>query len=149
MFGEEQIIGENNITLGDKNRIVLPKFTKAEPYDILVPHFNRERTILYFYSSQEFYQMSEKFENALLKGRKEGKLSYSEVLKLRRFYYATLSFGAEAVDSQRRVLLDKRIISQLQLGKQIFVIGQDRHLELCRDKETYQLVKKKTYQKER
>lgn len=149
MFGEEIIIGEGILTLGEKNRIVLPKFTGAEKFDIIIPHFNRERSILSFYSSKEFYELSEKFEDTLSEARREEKINYSDLLKLRRFYYATLSYGSEAVDSQRRIRLDQRIVSQLQIEKQMYVIGCGHHLELCRDKKTYELAKGKTYQKGR
>ena len=122
MFGDELIVGEGILTLGQKNRIVLPKFTGAEKYDIIIPHYNREKSILSFYSSKEFYELSEKFENKLMDAKREGKVSYSELLKLRRYYYATLSFGSEAVDAQRRIVLDKRIVSHLQIEKQMYVV---------------------------
>ncbi|MBQ8132181.1 MAG: hypothetical protein IJ193_06795 [Bacilli bacterium] len=149
MFGDELIVGEGILTLGQKNRIVLPKFTGAEKYDIIIPHYNREKSILSFYSSKEFYELSEKFENKLMDAKREGKVSYSELLKLRRYYYATLSFGSEAVDAQRRIVLDKRIVSHLQIEKQMYVVGCSHHLELCRDKKTYEMAKQKTYQKGR
>lgn len=147
MFGKTEIIGEKNISLGEKNRIVLPGFTKAEPQDIVIPQFNYYKTILSLYSSNEFFEKSEKLEEELSIKKLEGKITNSDILRLKRYYYGILTFQSETIDKQRRIILDNRIIKELKIEKQLFVIGVEHHLELCRDKETYMHEKEKTYKK--
>lgn len=138
MFGEDKIIGEKEVKVDDKHRVILPKFTYAEAGDIIMPRFSAiQSNVLFLFNEEEYHIQRDKFESFLKEQRVLGKFTYHDILRYRRYYYGHLSFMGEKVDKSRRFLLEGRAISNLEISDKLFMMGEDNHLILCRDRNVF------------
>ena len=137
MFGEAEIIGERTASIDSKHRITIPAFTKVETEEELIPQFNILSNILLVFSKDEFYRRTQRFEDFLNEQKASKKMTPKQIRDLQRFYYGHLSFMPERIDRGKRMLIPERVVSKLELSDKIFIIGRETHIELCKDKETY------------
>ncbi len=140
MFGETEIVDERISIIDSKHRIIIPKFTKVEVNEKLIPQFNAFTNILLIFSKDEFYKRTERFEEYLREQILSKKITPQEKRQLQRVYYGHLSFMPEEVDGQRRMFVPERAVSKLELTDKIFIIGKETHIEICKDKETYDRI---------
>ncbi len=77
MFGEKSIYGQSIVHIDDKNRIILPKYTYAEPGDKLL--VINEGEYLAIHSEQEIEEKLKQKEKEL--DKKELFMLYSSILK--------------------------------------------------------------------
>lgn len=140
MFGEAEIIGERTASIDSKHRITIPAFTKVETEEELMPQFNILGNLLFVFSKDEFYRRTERFEQFLREQLAEKKITPGEKRRLQRIYYGHLSFMPERVDKGKRMIIPERVVTKLELSDKIFMIGKDTHLELCKDRETYERI---------
>ena len=140
MFGETEIVDERISIIDSKHRIIIPTFTKVEVNEKLIPQFNAFTNILLIFSKDEFYKRTERFEEYLREQILSKKITLQEKRQLQRVYYGHLSFMPEEVDGQRRMFIPERAVSKLELTDKIFIIGKETHIEICKDKETYDRI---------
>ncbi len=142
MFGEEPIVGEKSIKVDKQKRIVIPSFTGVETSDQLVPHFRfcDNDQILFLYKDDEFFRISQKFMDFLEEQVQLKKMTPQQRTMLQRRYYGLNSFMPEKVDIQKRITLPLQVITRLELMDTVFTIGNETHLELCKDEETYHRI---------
>ena len=143
MFGETSIIGSKTISLDKKNRIIIPKFTGAEPKDRIITRLNFYQNKLFIESIEQYQETSKQFEEFLKSMQEKGKISNTEKRQYQRYFYGVLSNPYEELDSQRRMVLNCSIIKNLKLFDSVFVIGRECHLELYPNEETYYILNSK------
>lgn len=143
MFGETSIIGSKTIALDKKNRIIIPKFTGAEPKDRIITRLNFYQNKLFIQSVDDYMSDANRFEELLLEQKEKGKLNAADIRQYRRFFYGSLSSPDEELDSQRRFTLFPHFVQKLKLYESVFVIGKDTHLELYPNEETYYILNAK------
>jgi len=71
MFGEEKILGQIEATIDDKNRLILPIFTKREKDDNLVLIEDKDFNIFRIYTFEQISKIFEKINDNLLKATTE------------------------------------------------------------------------------
>jgi division/cell wall cluster transcriptional repressor MraZ len=143
MFGSSIIVGSKTISLDKKNRIIIPKFTGAEPKDRIITRLNFYRNKLFIESIEQYQETSKQFEEFLKSMQEKGKISSTEKRQYQRYFYGVLSNPYEELDSQRRMVLNCSIIKNLKLYDSVFVIGRESHLELYSNEETYHILNTK------
>ena len=153
MFGEKTIIGERVVSVL-KNRITLPNFTGAEIGEEVqaqfVTTFDEEEQKnrvhhLNIYSVYDFNKRLNSIDESLREAYASKRISYQQYNNYRRYFYGFLSFMPERVDNQRRVHLEPRIITNLNINKTAFIVGVQRHLELYPNFEPYNQTLKELY----
>lgn len=81
MFGEEPILGQNELTLDKKGRIFIPAHTKREQGDNLVLVYNKDLDVHEIYNSEKFSEILEFLNNKILNAQtKEEKIYYLKEL---------------------------------------------------------------------
>ena len=125
MFGEQRITGTKIVTLDEKNRISLPKFTYAQKEDKIAVLSKEEFISLYSsdYIEKTFFPNELKtVEDFMLKSK-----IYDELSK---YLVAELSVG-----SNNRISLSSWLIEQYKIAKTVILSGAIDHLNIYPNEE--------------
>ena len=133
------INGEKTLKIDERGRITIPDFTGVEVGENLRFQFDPSFESLLIYSEAEFQEMAESVREKLYVIP-----SIPKVKKFRRNFFGILSFMPEKVDSGKRIHIPERAILRLGLSNNVFIIGQGYHLRLCKDKESYEELLRKS-----
>lgn len=120
MFGEKLIFGEKEMSMDEKGRIILPKFTYAEEKDevaFIYPEAGDYiRIFLYQKVEALFNRMVDKQINTKdLKLMKDIQNTINNLNKL--------CAGTATLDKQRRVLIPEDVRNKLELNTNVQVVG--------------------------
>ncbi len=129
MFGEEEIIGIKNLRI-NKNRITLPSFTFATPDDELFFIFDRTKGHMILAQEQKIMETLGKIRLDLQEKVRNGEISFRDYLKCQRYLYGIMCIEGHKVDAQRRILLPERGLKQLNISKDVTVIGRGTKLDI-------------------
>lgn len=135
MFGEKMIIGQKLISLDNKKRIILPKFSYAEYKDEIVFLLDKNNVVM-------LYNMNMLLEkiNQLEVNSENSKLLNLYNTELERIYDSCISTGF--VDKQKRIIIPKEIIDKVSFDGHVYALGNGRHLKLFKDEEHFMSLKK-------
>ena len=127
-------IGVSLASMDSKNRITLPKSMIFNENDkvILLEDFN----ILSMYHEEYFMRVIEQLDKNELH-------EFKDFLILKRQYDTLLSnvLARGCIDKQRRILIPKLIADSYQLKDSVFICGAYDHINIFKDKETFQKSK--------
>ncbi len=153
MFGTQAIIGQKVVSVL-RNRLTLPAFTNAEVGEEVqaqyVTQFDSETRTniihhLNIYSKLEFARKMDEIDRVLQESYGAGRINHAQYQNYIRYFYGYLSFMPEQVDTQRRIHLEPRIITDLKINNRAFVVGVKKHLELYPTIESYTTTLKEVY----
>lgn len=137
MFGEKNIIGESTIKV-NKGRIIVPKFTYGEVDDNVLLMFSLMKNRLIIGQTDSMIKLLEKVEKEMIElGVNQGQPEFTYARKVRRFLYATRCITEEKIDQQRRILIPKNVMEELNFGSQVFVVGNQNRLDIYQNEEVY------------
>lgn len=124
MFGEEKIFGKSEISIDEKNRIKLPKFTYAESGDRII--IQKEDDELKISNELRIVKIIEEIEESLkyVKNSSEAKILKEEMDKL---YISILS--TKTCDQQNRIILPNDIFDTSETNK-IIAVGYGDYVKL-------------------
>lgn len=140
MFGETIIVTNRELKLDNKRRIIIPSSTGVEEEERLHIMFNPLKEYLLLYKKEDFEKVIQIYEDYFATLLKEGKIDAKKYRNLRRYLYASLCFGEERVDKYHRITLPTSAIERLKMNSSLYAVGNKQHLELYKDKETYQAL---------
>ena len=129
MFGEKEIIGIKNLRL-NKNRIILPSFTYATPNDELFFIFDHTQKHMILLQEKELMATLERIIEDLKEKVKTKEITYKEYLRYKRYLYGIICIEDRKVDSQNRILLPERGLKQLNIDKEVTVVGKGTKLAI-------------------
>ena len=151
MFGIKPIVGEKVVSVL-KNRITIPSFTDIEIGESLQAQYvtkftNGKNDVhhLSIYSEEEFNKRIEEMDRKLYEAYSTKRINYQQYHNYQRYIYGFLSFMPEEVDKQKRMHLEPRIITDLHINTQAFLVGIKKHLELYPTYESYTSILKEVY----
>lgn len=137
MFGEKEIIGESTIKV-NRGRIIVPKFTYGEIDDDLLIMFGLMKNKLIIGQAENMMKLLEEVEKEMIElGVKQGQERFMFIRRARRFLYGQRCITEEKIDKQKRILIPKNAIEELNFGSQVFVIGNQNRLDIYKDEESY------------
>lgn len=143
MFGEEIIDLEYQLKIEGKRRIRIPAKTKVVAQESIGMLFNLNKNCLLLYNKKEYEEMLNKTLMALEKMKQSKKYDAKFLRSLQRNFFATYCFPEEKTDDYLLLLLPKQAIEILEITNSVYAVGNNTHLELYKDKETYQLLHQK------
>ena len=121
MFGEESILGRNELTVDKKGRIFIPADTKREQGESLVLVYNKDLETYEIYSSNKFSEILDILNNKILNATsKQEKIYYQKEL----FEISKSILICSKVDAQGRFLTGKVFEGQ----EKVLSIGCHDHL---------------------
>lgn len=127
MFGEEIMMFERNCNIGEKNRLILPSATYAEKNDQL--YFERDSNLSIALRNYNFLKE--------LVGKIERKsISIYEQRRIIDELFNN-SYSLVTVDSQKRIVIPKKLMDEYDLGTSIFVKGYYDHLKIFKSEDTF------------
>ena len=129
MFGEKEIIGIKNLRI-NKNRISLPPFTFATPNDELFFIFDHTRKHMILAQEEEIMSSLDQIREDLKAKVATGEITYRDYIRYQRYLYGIMCIEGHKVDSQKRILLPERGLKQLNLSKDVVVVGKGTRLHL-------------------
>lgn len=141
MFGDNVIMVSKTLRIDQKRRIVLPIETGAIVSDKVCFMLNPSLTKLSLYEENMFNQRLDGYLSKIDRIHKEGRLSYKDVLRYKRYICAILSYPYEVVDKQRRLLIPESAKDKMNFNDTLFAVGNGNSLELYRNEEEYERIK--------
>ena len=153
MLERKPIIGEKVVSILD-GRITLPTFTGIETGDTLQAQFvttynsltnTNEVHHLNIYSVEEFEERLNKIDRMLYEAYASKRINHIQYENYMNYFYGYLSFQEQTVDSKRRLHLEPRIIKELKINTNAFLVGIKNHLELYPTIESYTSTLKEVY----
>lgn len=141
MFGEKEIVGQTIVNVRKNSLITLPKFTLAEPKESLVLSAAVFTNMVYLFNEEDFAQFAYNKRDLLSDAVSKKKITLRKYLFLMRIFCAKNS-GYVDVKKDRSITLSEVALKHLEFSPSLFVIGVENHLELYRDFESYEVMKK-------
>lgn len=121
MFGEEILLGQNELKVNSKGRIFIPADTKREQGEKLILLYNEELGVHEIYSVKTIEEMFKKLNDNIL----NSKTKEEEIVYKKRLYQLSKSIlRCEKVDCQGRILTGKVFEGQ----EKVLSIGVQDHL---------------------
>ena len=129
---EEEIILNKEISIDNKNRIVIPKEAKPNYGDIVC--LIRENDLVFRIQSFNKYSNLLKNYRRLIMNSKDikNKLDYEN---LRSLLILSL-MGKKEVDSTNRIIIPEKVIEEYNLGEKVIVTGGDDHIKVFKNEDT-------------
>lgn len=120
MFGDKLILGQQQLNVDLKGRIILPKFTCAEPQDTLSFVYSENRDYFKIFLLDKI--------SALLEKMREKQLSTSDIDLMREIqkqmdYIHTSYVGTSTIDNQKRVMIPFAIRQELDIERNVYICG--------------------------
>lgn len=135
MFGEEKIFGKSEISIDEKNRIKLPKFTYAESGDRII--IQQEDDALKISNELKITKIIEEIEEALkyVENISEAKALKKEIDKL-----CISIISKKICDQQNRIILPNGIFDTSETNR-IMSVGYGDYIKLYTLKKYNELSK--------
>lgn len=129
---DEEIILNKEISIDNKNRIIIPK--EAEPNDGDIVCLIRENDLVFrIQSFNKYSNLLKKYRKLIMNAKDiQSKLDYEKIRSL-----LTLSLiGKKEVDLSNRIIIPERVIEEYDLGKKVIVTGGDDHIKVFKNEDT-------------
>ena len=129
---EEEIILNKEISIDDRNRIVIPKEAKPNYGDIVC--FVRENDLAFrIQSFNKYSNLLKKYRRLIMNSKDiKSKLDYEN---LRSLLILSL-MGKKKVDSTNRIIIPEKVIEEYDLGEKVIVTGGDDHIKVFKNDDT-------------
>ena len=129
---EEEIILNKEISIDNKNRIIIPK--EAEPNDGDIVCLIRENDLVFrIQSFNKYSNLLKKYRRLIMSSKDiKSKLEYEN---LRSLLILSL-MGKKEVDSINRIIIPEKVIEEYDLGKKVIVTGGDDHIKVFKNEDT-------------
>lgn len=129
---EEEIILNKEISIDDRNRIVIPKEAKPNYGDIVC--LIRENDLVFrIQSFNKYSNLLKKYRRLIMNSKDiKSKLDYEN---LRSLLILSL-MGKKGVDSTNRIIIPEKVIEEYDLGEKVIVTGGDDHIKVFRNEDT-------------
>jgi len=124
MFGEEKIFGKSEISIDEKNRIKLPKFTYAESGDRII--IQQEDDALKISNELKITKIIEEIEEAL---KHVENISEAKTLKEKMDKLCISIISKKICDQQNRVILPNGIFDTSETNR-IMSVGYGDYIKL-------------------
>lgn len=123
MFGEDIITGEREISIDNKRRIVIPKFTGIEENDRLICIYENDNTFFEIINFNDFKKVI-KYKNSLSKKfLEDGDFEKYNIINQEMKKIIEEAFVSSRVDKWSRFVLDSNIVEKFDLNNKILVKG--------------------------
>ena len=129
MFGEKEIIGIKNLRLNN-NRIILPSFTYATPNDELFFIFDHTQKHMILLQEKELMDTLDRIVEDLKNKVNTKEITYKEYLRYKRYLYGVMCIEGHKVDAESRILLPERGLKQLNIDKEVTIVGKGTKLAI-------------------
>lgn len=139
MFGEDKIVGSSILKI-DKNRIILPRYTKAEVGEAINMMYDLRLRKLLLLKQEDMQKRIDLFEEGLRKLSAIEQYDLKKCRQIRRIFFAKICVPEEIVKPGYRFHLPNSAISNLNLTDNLFAIGVENHLELYKDYDSYMKI---------
>ena len=124
MFGEEKIFGKSEISIDEKNRIKLPKFTYAESGDRII--IQQEDDELKISNELKITKIIEEIEEAL---KNVENISEAKTLKEKMDKLCISIISKKICDQQNRIILPNGIFDTSETNR-IMSVGYGDYIKL-------------------
>lgn len=124
MFGEEKIFGKSEISIDEKNRIKLPKFTYAEAGDRII--IQQEDDALKISNELKITKIIEEIEEAL---KHVENISEAKTLKEKMDKLCISIISKKICDQQNRIILPNGIFDTSETNR-IMSVGYGDYIKL-------------------
>lgn len=124
MFGEEKIFGKSEISIDEKNRIKLPKFTYAESGDRII--IQQEDDALKISNELKITKIIEEIEEAL---KHVENISEAKTLKEKMDKLCISIISKKICDQQNRIILPNGIFDTSETNR-IMSVGYGDYIKL-------------------
>ena len=104
MFGEENLFGQNELTVDKKGRIFVPAYTKREVGEELLLLYNDDLNLYEIYSARKLEEKFEKLNDLMLNSKNKQE---SNFYKKRIYELSKSILRSSIVDQQGRILTGK------------------------------------------
>lgn len=141
MYGDNVITVSKTIMLDSKRRIKLPLETGAALSDKVAFMHDLHCTKISLFKEEEINKKLKEILDKILLLRREGRIDYKTSLKYQRYVFGTLCYPYEVVDKERRIVVPDRALKVIDANSSLYVVGNNNHLELFKDEETYLKMK--------
>ena len=129
---EEEIILNKEISIDNKNRIVIPKEAKPNYGDIVC--LIRENDLVFrIQSFNKYSNLLKKYRRLIMNSKDiKSKLDYEN---LRSLLILSL-MGKKGVDSTNIIIIPEKVIEEYDLGEKVIVTGGDDHIKVFKNEDT-------------
>jgi DNA-binding transcriptional regulator/RsmH inhibitor MraZ len=129
MFGEEMLIGHNDVLVDNKNRIFLPTYTKREKDDEVLLMYDQDIDRYLLFSKKVIEKKISKLETLIATAKTEQERKECKLL-LYTFYEGIIKRCR--VDASGRISLGETF----NVGDTLTIVGANDHLVLMNNTET-------------
>ncbi len=145
MFGEKTIVGHTILKV-QKDRIILPKFTFAEPGETISSTIDPYHHKLILLQEKELLERLNTYKEKLDLARQEQRISYSEYHNLIRYFYGMLPLHDRILNKELQFQLFNRQkvasfelkqLERLNLRDEVFAVGVGTTLEIYPSEQAY------------
>jgi DNA-binding transcriptional regulator/RsmH inhibitor MraZ len=146
MFGEKPIVGQTILRI-NKDRIILPSFTHAEPGDEISATLDIHQKKIILLQEKELIERLTTLHEKMKVARTEGRLGYQDYHNLQRYIFGMLPLHERILNKKLEYQLFNRkpvavhelrqLERLLNLRDEVFAVGVGTTLEIYPDEQAY------------
>ena len=130
MFGESYILGQKNIGIDTKGRIILPGFTHAEENDKVLICLSEDRKYFRIFSKNNITRI---LDEMIEKQKTIYDLEILKSITYQMQQFQSLFVCECDIDKQRRILLPQQLRDDLKLKDELYICGSTEFYQPCLD----------------